>query len=218
MDLWSYWLEGIRSVLHFLASDLGVGVGLGIIALTIVVRCLLLPLSWSVAYRGCIRQKKMIRLQPQFRRLKEACVDDPSQYAERLRELYAKNGMTLVDGRGILGILLQSPIFLGLYQTLRTGADGIRFLWIANLAKPDLWLALIFGATTALMMSVNPDLPENLRPLLIIVPAVLALLTALKFCSALALYWAVSNCFSATQTFLVHALVSRRINSGTISI
>lgn len=33
MELWSYWLDTIRSVLHMLSSDLGLGVGLGIIAL-----------------------------------------------------------------------------------------------------------------------------------------------------------------------------------------
>ena len=38
MQLWSLWLEGIRNALHILSSDLGLGIGLGIIALTLATR------------------------------------------------------------------------------------------------------------------------------------------------------------------------------------
>jgi membrane protein insertase Oxa1/YidC/SpoIIIJ len=43
------------------------------------------------------------------------------------------------------------------------------------------------------MMAANPDLPEQMRLLLILVPSILAAVAALKFCSALAVYWTISN-------------------------
>ena len=36
--------------------------------------------------------------------------------------------------------------------------------------------------------------------------------------SALAIYWATSNCFSAVQTLALHAVVNRRIASGKLGI
>jgi membrane protein insertase Oxa1/YidC/SpoIIIJ len=68
------------------------------------------------------------------------------------------------------------------------------------------------------MMTTNPDLPEQMRLILILVPSILAAIAALKFCSALAVYGTVSNCYSAVQTSVLHYVVARRIRSGAVSI
>lgn len=67
-------------------------------------------------------------------------------------------------------------------------------------------------------MTANPDLPEQMRLILILVSSILAALAALKFCSALAAYWTVSNCYSAVQTGVLHYVVARRIRSGMVAI
>jgi len=205
-------------LLHLLSSNLGLGVGLGIIALTLATRLGLLPLTWSIGYRGSIRQKKMARLQPQLKQLKDEFGRDPKQYTEQLQKLYAEHGLSFADARSLLGLIAQAPILLGLYQVLRDGANAGSFLWIKDLAKPDLGIALLVGITTAILMAANPDLPEQMRLLLIAVPAIIAVMTALKLCSALALYFAVSNSFSALQTFCLHAVVARRMRSGSLVI
>jgi membrane protein insertase Oxa1/YidC/SpoIIIJ len=76
MDLWTLWLDAIRSLLGFLSAGTGLGLGLGIIAMTIVVRTALLPLTWVVAWRGCVRQKKLQRSQPE--------IDSGSSFPETL--------------------------------------------------------------------------------------------------------------------------------------
>jgi YidC/Oxa1 family membrane protein insertase len=218
MELWTYWLGAIQSLLTFFTSQVGLGAGLGIVALTLVLRTVILPISWRVAYRGSIRQKKMLRLQPALVRLKLECGDEPRVYAQRTMKLYQENGVTVMDWRGILGSLVQMPLFLGVYQTLRAGASGARFLWAETLSRPDPWFALLAGLTTMLVMAANPDLPEHMRLLLILVPSILAAVAALKFCSALAVYWTVSNCYSAVQAGVLHYVVARRIKSGVVAI
>lgn len=218
MQLWSIWLEGIRSVLHVLSTDLGLGIGLGIVALTLATRLGLLPLTWSIGYRGSVRQKKMARMQPQLQRLKDERGHDPKAYAEKLRMLYAEQGLSFADARSLFGLAAQAPILLGMYQVFRDSRNAGRFLWIKDLAKPDLGIALLVGATTAILMAANPDLPEQMRLLLIAVPAIIAVVTALKLGSALAVYFAVSNSFSAAQTFCLHRLVARRVKSGALVI
>src|SRR5580698_10503924 len=128
MQLWSLWLEGIRNALHILSSDLGLGIGLGIIALTLATRLGLLPLTWSIGYRGAIRQKKMARLQPQMKLLKDAFGHDPKAYAARVRKLYAEHDLSIADGRSLLGLIAQAPILVGMYRVFSDSANAGRFL------------------------------------------------------------------------------------------
>jgi YidC/Oxa1 family membrane protein insertase len=218
MNLWTLWLDALRGLLDALTSDLGLGLGLAIIVGTILLRVLLLPVAWSIAYRGCVRQKKMAKLQPELQRLKERHAKQPDVYMREVTALYRTHDLTFVDRRSILGALVQMPILLGMFRVLRNIGEGVRFLWIPNLLRPDVLLALIAGATTALMMLANPDMPEQMRLLMIAIPTVLAIVAALNFSSALAVYWATSNSFSAVQTIVLHAVVNRRLRAGTLTI
>ncbi len=160
MELWTYWLGAIDGLLTFLSSQVGLGTGLAIVTLTLLFRTALLPISWRIAFRGAIRQKKMLRLQPELASLKAKYGNDPQVYAQRMMKLYPEHDVTVMDWRSVLG-------------------------------------ALLAGLTTALVMMANPDLPDQMRLMLILVPSILAAVAALKFCSALAVYWTVSNCYSA---------------------
>jgi YidC/Oxa1 family membrane protein insertase len=218
MTLWTMWLDTLRGLLEALSSEASLGLGLAIIAGTILLRSALLPISWSVGYHACIRQKKMTKLQPELQALKEQHADKPDVYMQKLMALYRKHNLSFVDGKSLFGALAQMPLFLGMFQVLRHMGDGVQFLWIKNPLRPDFFLALIAGVTTAFMMMANPDLPEQMRMFMIIAPSIIAIIAALNFCSALAIYWATSNCFSAIQTVVLHFVVDRRVRAGTLRI
>ena len=218
MDIWATWLDSIGSILTMLSSDAGLGLGLAIVVGTVLLRTVLLPLAWPIAYRACLRQKKMVKLQPELRALQDRFRDKPDVYLEKMQELYRAHGLALVDAKSFVGALAQLPVFLGMFQVLRNAGDGVRFLWVGNLLRPDVALALIAGLTTALMMAVNPDLPEQLRIVMIVLPTIVAVVAALQFSSALAIYWATSNTFSALQTVLLHVVVRRRMRAGAIQL
>lgn len=218
MQLWTVWLDALREVLQFFSSGIGLGAGLAILTVTILLRLALLPVSWSCAYRSCIHQKRVKKIQPMLTQLRRLYKDKPAMLAEKSMSLYRKNGLTPFEMRPILGALVQMPVFLGMFQVLRTGVEAGRFLWIASLSRPDAWIALIAGITTAMMVAANPDLPESARMIMIIVPSALATIFAFKFASALALYWIASNSFTALQTLAIHSFVDRRIRSGAITI
>ena len=218
MEIWTTWLDVIREMLQFLSSDIGLGAGLAIVVLTLLLRTILLPVSWSGTYRGCVHQKKVMKLQPELQRIKEEFKDQPQLLAERTMSTYRKAGVPMLDGRPILSALAQMPVFIGMFHVLRTGLEGARFLWIASLSRPDTLIALVAGLTTALMVVANPELPEHLRTVMILLPSIFAVIFALKFSSALGLYWVVSNCFSAAQTAAVHRVVRHRIRTGALAI
>lgn len=211
MELWTLWLALLQDALTWLGSRIALGAGLSIVVLTLALRGLMLPLAWASAYRGAIRQRKLRLLRPELAELKARHGADPAAYLERVRALYAAHGVRFLDARALLAAIVQLPVFLGLYQVLRQGIGGARFLWVQSLAKPDLSLALLTGLTTAVLMLATPDLPPSTRLVLILVPSLLATLAALKFSSALAVYWTVSNCCSVTQAVVLKHVVERRL-------
>lgn len=218
MDIWDTWLEAIRTIVTSLAADAGLGVGLAVVVATVLLRTLVLPIAWPIAYRACVRQKKLAKLQPELRALQERHRDEPDVYLRKLTELHKAHGIAMVDAKTLVGGLAQLPLFLGMFQVLRTVGDGARFLWVPNLLRPDVALAVIAGFTTALMMAVNPDMPEQIRIFMIVVPSIVAVAAALQFSSALTIYWATSNIFSGIQTVLLHVIVRRRISAGLVRI
>jgi YidC/Oxa1 family membrane protein insertase len=218
MQIWTMWLDTLRGVLAFLSSDVGLGMGLAIIVVTLCIRVLLLPLSWRCAYTACLRQKRVRKLQPELDRLRKQFAGRPQTLAEETMKLYRKRGLRQIETLPILGTLVQMPVFLGMLSVLRQGLKGARFLWVASLSRPDFWLALIASVTTALMVLVNPDLPEQTRTVLVLLPAAIAFVFALKVASAVALYWMASNCVTAAQTFAAHRLIDRRVRTGAIEL
>lgn len=218
MNLWAVWLDVIRGLLDALTYDVGLGLGLAVIVATVLLRTAVLPISWSTAYRNTVRQRKMKRLQPLLQDAKERSAGKPDEYLRRLTALYEQHGLQMVDAKSALGAFAQIPVLTGMLQVLRGVGDGVRFLWVPNLLKADTLLAIVAGATTALMIMANPDLPEQARVLLILLPSIIAVFTALHFGSALALYWTTSNLFSMSQTFALRMVIERRIRRGTLQV
>jgi YidC/Oxa1 family membrane protein insertase len=113
--------------------------GLTILLLTVMVRGLMFPLS----RRQALNMIKMQALAPEMKALNEKYKDDPTAKTQAMMELYRKHGMgPLGPAGGCWTIFLQMPIFLGLYYALQ---ESIRFrlapfLWIVNLAAPDMLL------------------------------------------------------------------------------
>lgn len=210
MALWHDWLAVIQHVLAFFAYDMRLGMGLGIVLFTLIARSAFLPVTWRGTNRADIRRQKLKRLEPALAALKKRLEAEPQRYASEMMSLYRRQGITLVDKTSLVGALIQLPVFLGVYQVLRAIRSAGRFLWIANLSRPDFWLAMIAGAATMALMAMNPDLPEHVRILFILIPAVFTVLAALKFSAALSLYWTTTNAFSGVQAIALRAVAARR--------
>jgi YidC/Oxa1 family membrane protein insertase len=210
VNLWQDWLTIIWHTLAFCAVHLHLGMGLAIILTTLVMRLVFLPLTWTIARRADQRRKSLQRLQPELDRIKERFAGDQQRCAQETMKLYRREGVSFVDRTSLFGTLVQFPVFLGVYQVLRRIPRAGHFLWITNLARPDLWLAIIAGAATMALMATNSEFPEHLRLILIFVPALLTMIAALKFSAALSLYWTTTNAFSSAQTLVLRTVLNRQ--------
>ncbi len=101
--------EALLKALHSVVGSWG----LAIIALTLVIRTLLLPLA-VVQYRS---MKGMAALAPKIKELQEKHKDDPRKRAEEQQKLMRESGVN--PAAGCLPILFQAPVFIGLFYMLR---------------------------------------------------------------------------------------------------
>jgi len=130
------WLGWICEAMLFILvglNDLGMNYGLAIICLTIIVRTLLFPFSRKQA----LNVEKMKELQPKIKELQQKYGKDKEAMARAQMELFSKNNYNPFSG--CLTLVLQMPIFFGLYRALYGSVDlrNAHFLWIENLAAPD---------------------------------------------------------------------------------
>jgi YidC/Oxa1 family membrane protein insertase len=125
-------MHGLLYLLHFLVGSYG----LTIILLTVLVRGLMFPISRKQAYFSV----KMQEIAPELKKIKEKYGNDRKAQMEATQELYRKYQINPLGS--CLPLLMQMPIFLGLYYALQESIHFrlAGFLWIKNLAAPDMLL------------------------------------------------------------------------------
>lgn len=126
------------ALLHFFRNYMVFNYGLAIILLTVLVRMAMFPLT----KKQIASSLKMQKIQPQLNALKEKYKDKPQEMMAAQRELWKKHKINPLGG--CLPLLIQMPIFIGLYKALSLDvnlygtplfSEGIR--WCGNLAAPD---------------------------------------------------------------------------------
>lgn len=107
--------------------------GLCIIIVSIFIYALMYPLT----LKSLLSMKRMQILQPKIKEIQEKYNKNPEKLNQEIMELYRKHGVNPLGG--CLPMLLQMPIFVGLYQVLWRSFyfRGEKFLWIQDLSLPD---------------------------------------------------------------------------------
>src|SRR3954452_12575834 len=103
--------EAILKVFH---DHVGLGWGLAIIALTVLIRSLLLPLTLK-QLRSMYR---MAQFTPQIKTLRDKHGSDPQRLQRETLAFYKENRINPLGS--VLPALAQLPVFLSLYYMLRT--------------------------------------------------------------------------------------------------
>jgi YidC/Oxa1 family membrane protein insertase len=114
---------------------------LAIIALTILVRLMLMPLSRRQTANMAKMQEKMAALQPKMKELEAKYKDNQNELHQAKLKLMMEHGINPAGQLGgCLLLFAQMPVFMGLYYALQENVFFRlqRFLWIENLAAPDM--------------------------------------------------------------------------------
>src|SRR5436190_6822878 len=142
MPGWDQVVDVIRESIFAYAQACNGNLGLGILIVTFLARLALLPLGIRLAKAAQAHQRAVARLQPELDRVKVRYRANPQKVAEETQRVFAREKVSLIPTAGCLGGLAQVPVFMALYSSVRRAATaGGRFLWVPNLAEPDLFVA-----------------------------------------------------------------------------
>ena len=210
-----WWIsEPFSWALNKLSSILG-SYGLGIIVLTVLVKLILWPLT-AQATRS---QKKMQALQGPLAKLREKHKGSPQKLNQEMMKFYKEHKVN--PFAGCWPILVQIPIFLGMFWMLRSAAElyGQEFLWAMDLSEQDS-VAMLYGFSLNVLpifmvltqwyqmrlnpMQLGPEMSEAQRinaKMMRFMPFMF-LVFLYFFSSALVLYWTVQNIMTILQTLL----------------
>lgn len=193
-------------LLHYLYLYLH-NYGVAIIALTLLIKTALLPLSKA----SFASMKKMQEVQPEIKALRER-VKDPTQLNQEMLALYQRRGINPMGG--CFPIAIQIPVFLGLYNALSNSIElrhaGFA-LWITDLSAPErLELFGIGVPVMVLLMSAsmiiqqwttpNPSADPQQQKMMMMMPVIFAVMFIIyPMPAGLVLYWLVNNIISITQ-------------------
>ncbi|WP_285907763.1 membrane protein insertase YidC [Pseudodesulfovibrio pelocollis] len=180
--------------------------GVAIILLTIVIKLIFWPLS----QRSYASMEKMKKLQPMVQKLREKYGDDKQRLNQETMALYKTYKVNPMGG--CLPMLVQIPVFFGLYKAL-LGAVELRHApfiakvpftdlpWLVDLSAKDPYYVtpIIMGATMFLQQKLTPMAGDpTQRKIMMFLPIVFTFMF-LQFPSGLVIYWLFNNILSIGQ-------------------
>ncbi len=188
--------------------------GVAIIFITVVVRLAMTPLMMKQMQS----MKRLGEIQPKMKEIQEKFSDDRQRQSEEMMKLYRQSGVNPLGG--CLPMLLQFPVFIGLYYALQSSIDLRQapfFLWIRDLSAPESLftipgfgvpirvLPLLMGASMVFQTKLTPTSvdPAQARMMMTVMPIMFTVLFY-QFPSGLVLYWFVSNVLGIGQQLWVN--------------
>ncbi len=218
---WFYFLtKPIYFALEFFNGLIG-NLGLAIMALTVVIKIILLPL----AHKSYVSMSKMKKLQPEMVKLREKYGDDKQKLNQEMMALYKKEKAN--PAAGCLPILMQIPIFFALYKVLFVTLlmrHQPFYGWIKDLSAPDPttmfnlfglipWdppqflmvgiLPLLMGLSMYLQQKLNPQPADPVQAKIFLFMPIFFTYLLASFPAGLVIYWTWNNILSMAQQWLI---------------
>jgi YidC/Oxa1 family membrane protein insertase len=190
--------------------DWGIPWGWGIILLTVIVRLLLLPLT----YKQVTSMLHMQQYQPQIKELNEKYKDDPQRKQQELMKFFKTHGINPLAS--CFPLLLQMPFFIAMYYALRDpslqaemNATDSSFFFISNLTQDpkgaELVVLLVLYVGSQLgstLVSLSTATDQMQRRLMLALPFIFVPFI-IHFPAGLILYWITTNFWTLGQSFVV---------------
>lgn len=207
-------LEAImRHVLDWFHLNLGLTWAWSIVATTVCVRMLLVPLT----IRQIHSMQNLQRFAPQMKEIQKKYKGDKQKQNEELMKFYKENNIN--PAASCLPMLLQLPVFIALYYTLKHfdfGSGDLSFLRFIPSIKDGTtahWGGYVLLAVYVLsqmastqFMATTADKMQ--RRLFMIMPLIFVTFIA-RFPAGLVLYWVTTNLWTVGQGLITRRLMPK---------
>jgi YidC/Oxa1 family membrane protein insertase len=210
--------DAAEAVLDFFHDNAGLSWGTSIIALTITVRALLIPLT----YRQIKGMRALQALQPKIKEIQEKYKNDRQRMQQEMMRFYQENKVNPLAS--CLPLILQLPIFFALFRLLQgdsfeedvnsSGEAGWLFI-NSVVEKPHgaetVILMVLFAASMALStivtMRSSPTTGGNQQYIMIGAFSLIGLFFVPTFPAGLSLYWITTNFWTVFQSYAAARLI-----------
>jgi YidC/Oxa1 family membrane protein insertase len=172
--------------------------GIAIIVITLILKILFFPLTHK-SYKS---MKEMQKLQPKMQELKDKFKDDRDGLNRAVMELYKTHKVNPLGG--CLPMLVQIPVFFGLYKALMFSIElrhAPFIFWLQDLSSKDPYYVtpIIMGATMFIQQKMTPTNMDPVQAKMMLALPVVFTFMFLNFPSGLVLYWLVNNILTIAQ-------------------
>jgi YidC/Oxa1 family membrane protein insertase len=208
---YSFLVYPFEYLLNFFGDLFGGSFGMAIIAITVLIRLVLMPLMLRNYKQQQGMKIKMDAMKPEMDEIQKkikASKDKEEQMKlqQEMMGLYRKHGVNPLN-MGCLPMLIQMPIIMGLYFAILYSPDvkSHQFLWF-SLGEPDIIMTLIAGAVYFLQAKVSlwtiPEQQKQQMKMMVYISPIMIMFVSFTSMSALPLYWTVGGLLLIFQTWL----------------
>ncbi len=177
--------------------------GVAIILLVLAIRIVFYPLT----YTGFKSMKQMQKLTPKINEMREKYKDNKAELNKKIMELYKESRVNPFGG--CLPMLLQIPVFYGLYEALLISIqlrNAPFILWIHNLSVQDPYyiLPILMGISMLISQKMNPMVGDPAQAKIMLILPVVFTFIFIHFPAGLLLYWTVNNLLTIAQQYIIN--------------
>lgn len=194
----------IFAVMSFINRNIVSNWGWTIILLTLFIKIIFFYPS-AISYRSMAKMKKMA---PKIKAISEKYKNDPQAKQKETMAFYRKEKINPLGG--CLPMLIQMPVFMGLYWVLQESVELRQAPWILwykdlSIMDPYFILPLIMGASMWFQQKLNPPVMQDpmQQKIFMYLPVVFTVMF-LFFPAGLVLYWVVNNLLSIAQQWFIN--------------
>ena len=202
-----------QHIMNWLATFVG-SYGWALIVLTAIVRIILMPLMISQMKKATTQQEKMSYIKPQLKiiqkNLRSAKTQtDRIKANQQMMALYRNNHISLTGGIGCLPLLIQLPVFAGLYAAIRYSPQlsHTTFMGI-SLGQKSIILAILSGLIYVLQAYISLiGIPQNQKKqmkMMLFFSPVMILIVTLSSPAGLGIYFFIGGVFACLQTLIIN--------------
>jgi len=188
--------------------------GLAIIILTLVIKILFFPLTYSSTKsmaRMAELQPKVKALQAKYKKAKRD-IDQRRQMNEEMMKLYKEHGVN--PAGGCLPLLIQLPIFWGVFRMLAVSVEFRHApfcLWIQDLSIKDPYYVtpILMGITQYVTQKMTPTSADPSQAKMMLIMPFIMTIFFMNFQSGLILYWLTTNVLQIAQQAIMNRMIAK---------
>jgi YidC/Oxa1 family membrane protein insertase len=203
----------MRHVLEWFHSTVGLSWAWSIVAITVVVRILLVPLTIKQIHS----MQNLQRFAPQMKEIQKKYKQDKQKQNEELMKFYRENNIN--PAASCLPMLAQLPVFFALYFVLRHfhphHGDNLSWLGLVDITHHastgwgPLLIVIYASSQVASSYFMSATVDKSQRIMFMVLP-IAFIPFIIRFQAGLVLYWVTTNLWTVGQGLITRQLMPKK--------